>query len=38
VPEVRPATLAWLGSVHGYRHYGIDADAIVAATAALNFA
>ena len=51
-----PATLAWLGAVHGhrvrplgvehfgqtgsipdlYRHYGIDANAIVAAAAALT--
>jgi pyruvate dehydrogenase E1 component len=56
VLDGHPATLAWLGAVHGhrsrplgvehfgqtgsipelYRHYGIDADAIVAAAAALT--
>jgi pyruvate dehydrogenase E1 component len=56
VLDGHPATLAWLGSVHGhrvrplgvehfgqtgsipdlYRHYGIDANAIVAAAAALT--
>jgi pyruvate dehydrogenase E1 component len=56
VLDGHPATLAWLGSVHGhrtrplgvehfgqtgsipelYRHYGIDADAIVSAAAALT--
>ena len=56
VTDGHPATLAWLGAVHGhrsrplgvehfgqtgsipdlYRHYGIDADAIVAAAAALT--
>jgi pyruvate dehydrogenase E1 component len=56
VVDGHPATLAWLGAVHGhrcrplgvehfgqtgsipdlYRHYGIDADAIVAAAAALT--
>ncbi|HLH91173.1 MAG TPA: transketolase [Xanthobacteraceae bacterium] len=56
VLDGHPATLAWLGAVHGhrvrplgvehfgqtgtiadlYRHYGIDADAITAAAAALT--
>jgi len=56
VLDGHPATLAWLGAVHGhrvrplgvehfgqtgtiadlYRHYGIDADAIAAAAAALT--
>ena len=56
VIDGHPATLAWLGAVHGhrvralgvehfgqtgsipelYRHYGIDANAIVAAAAALT--
>ncbi|HEX4552375.1 MAG TPA: transketolase [Xanthobacteraceae bacterium] len=56
VLDGHPATLAWLGAVHGhrvrplgvehfgqtgtiadlYRHYGIDADTIVAAAAALT--
>jgi pyruvate dehydrogenase E1 component len=56
VLDGHPATLAWLGAVHGhrarplgvehfgqtgsipdlYRHYGIDADAIVAAAATLT--
>jgi pyruvate dehydrogenase E1 component len=56
VVDGHPATLAWLGAVHGhrvrglgvehfgqtgsipelYRHYGIDANAIVAAAAALT--
>src|SRR5262249_4018607 len=56
VLDGHPATLAWLGAVHGhrvrplglehfgqtgsiadlYRHYGIDANAIVAAAAALT--
>ena len=56
VLDGHPATLAWLGSVHGhrtrplgvehfgqtgsipelYRHYGIDADAIVSAAAGLT--
>src|SRR4030088_1782856 len=56
VLDGHPATLAWLGAVHGhrvrplgvehfgqtgsipelYRHYGIDADAIVSAAAALT--